>query len=171
MKRESVDQLIARVMAAHQGTTPKALAVYYEDVHQELAPLARDLEASWFYPTKTINHKGQLMSSNSAVAAIAFALNASTECSMEFLRCWFQGDFDAVRREWPEAPDAVFVGADPLHQQSGVVSPALEWPKQRDVGRAEDMGSGHLRLVLDADNDVCVEVFDGEKVFASVEFC
>jgi len=45
MKRESVNQLIERVMAAHPGRSPKALAVYYEAVHQELAPLARDLEA------------------------------------------------------------------------------------------------------------------------------
>jgi exonuclease VII small subunit len=45
MKRESVDQLIERVMAAHPGSTPKASAAYFEEVHQELAPLARDLEA------------------------------------------------------------------------------------------------------------------------------
>ncbi|WP_210821892.1 hypothetical protein [Hydrogenophaga aromaticivorans] len=45
MKREPVDQLIERVMAANPGTTPKALSVYFEAVHQELAPLARDLEA------------------------------------------------------------------------------------------------------------------------------
>lgn len=50
---------------------------------------------------------------NAAVAAIAFALEADE--GMEFLRCWNQGDFDAIRDEWPEAPEAVFIGADPLH--------------------------------------------------------
>lgn len=46
----------------------------------------------------------------------------------------------------------------------------MQWPNERDVGRAEDMGQGHLRVLLDSDNDVCVEVFDGKR-FASVEFC
>lgn len=31
-------------MAQHPGQTPRALAVYFEAVHQELAPLARRLE-------------------------------------------------------------------------------------------------------------------------------
>lgn len=44
---ESVDTLIARVMAQHPLTpasTKSATLAYYEAVHQELAPLARDLE-------------------------------------------------------------------------------------------------------------------------------
>lgn len=52
---------------------------------------------------------------DASVAAIEFALDTETECPMDFLRCWFHGDFDVIRREWPEAPEAVFVGADPLH--------------------------------------------------------
>jgi hypothetical protein len=50
---------------------------------------------------------------HAAVAAIAFALE-DDGCE-EFLRCWNEGDFDAIRREWPEAPEEVFIGADPLH--------------------------------------------------------
>lgn len=46
----------------------------------------------------------------------------------------------------------------------------IKWPTERDVGRAEDMGQGHLRVLLDSDNDVCVEVFDGRRS-ANVEFC
>lgn len=46
-----------------------------------------------------------------------------------------------------------------------------KWPKSKDTARLEDMSpNGHLRLTLDADGDVCVEVFDGEQ-FARVEFC
>ena len=45
-----------------------------------------------------------------AVAAIEFALN--TDSGLEFLKCWFQGDFDVIRREWPKAPRDVFTGAD-----------------------------------------------------------
>jgi hypothetical protein len=48
--------------------------------------------------------------------------------------------------------------------------PAIQWPQDRAVGRAEDMGEGYLRLVLDSDNDVCVAVWDGKRS-AVVEFC
>jgi 3-polyprenyl-4-hydroxybenzoate decarboxylase len=54
-----------------------------------------------------------MQTQNAAVAAIQFALE--TDDGLAFLRCWKEGNFDAIRREWPEAPVAVFVGADPLH--------------------------------------------------------
>jgi hypothetical protein len=48
---------------------------------------------------------------------------------------------------------------------------ATTWPSSRDTARLEDMSpNGHLRVTLDASNDVIVEVFNGER-FASVEFC
>lgn len=48
---------------------------------------------------------------------------------------------------------------------------ADQCPMARDVARLEDMSpDGHLRVLLDGDNDVLVEVFDGEH-FASIEFC
>jgi hypothetical protein len=53
---------------------------------------------------------------DAAVAAIAYVLDMRTECPMEFLRCWNQGDFDVIRNEWPDAPEAVFAGADPLYK-------------------------------------------------------
>jgi hypothetical protein len=46
----------------------------------------------------------------------------------------------------------------------------IQWPTSRAVGRLEDMGQGHLRVLLDSDNDVCVAVWDGERS-ACVEFC
>jgi hypothetical protein len=39
-----------------------------------------------------------------------------TDEGMAFLHCWLHGEFDVIRKEWPEAPEAVFVGADPLHK-------------------------------------------------------
>ncbi|MEB0222106.1 hypothetical protein [Pseudomonas sp. AB12(2023)] len=51
-----------------------------------------------------------------AVAAIQFALE--TEDGLQFLRCWNEGNFEAIRDEWPEAPEEVFIGADPLHKPS-----------------------------------------------------
>ncbi|GKS73689.1 hypothetical protein AVME950_02355 [Acidovorax sp. SUPP950] len=45
MSRETVDALIERVLAQHPSNSPGAVARYFEAVHQELAPLARELEA------------------------------------------------------------------------------------------------------------------------------
>lgn len=53
---------------------------------------------------------------NAAVAAIQFALE--TDEGLEFLRLWNHGEFDKTRREWPEAPEDVYIGADPLHPQT-----------------------------------------------------
>lgn len=53
-----------------------------------------------------------------ASAAIQFALE--TDDGLSFLRCWNEGDFESVRRDWPEAPEAVFIGADPLHPATAV---------------------------------------------------
>ncbi|MGU2439529.1 hypothetical protein ACTXHA_03925 [Burkholderia cenocepacia] len=39
-----VEAVIEAVMAQHKGTSAAALARYFEAVHQELAPLARELE-------------------------------------------------------------------------------------------------------------------------------
>lgn len=55
---------------------------------------------------------------NAAVAAIQFALE--TDDGLTFLRLWNQGDFDKTRHEWPEAPEAVYIGADPLHPETGI---------------------------------------------------
>lgn len=43
-KTPITDALIAKVMQEHSGTSKYAQAVYYEEVHQELAPLARKFE-------------------------------------------------------------------------------------------------------------------------------
>ena len=59
-----------------------------------------------------------MQTQNAAVAAIQFALE--TDEGLAFLRCWNEGNFDAIRREWPEAPESVFVGADPLHPATAV---------------------------------------------------
>lgn len=51
---------------------------------------------------------------DAALAAIQFALE--TDDGLTFLRYWNEGEFETIRREWPEAPEAIFIGADPLHQ-------------------------------------------------------
>lgn len=49
---------------------------------------------------------------DAAVAAIKFSLQ--TDEGDAFLRCWLEGDFAAIRKEWPDAPEELFIGADPL---------------------------------------------------------
>lgn len=56
------------------------------------------------------------LNSDAAVAAIQFALD--DDGGIQFLRHWNDGDFDVIRRVWPEAPEEVFIGADPLHKPS-----------------------------------------------------
>lgn len=50
---------------------------------------------------------------DATIEAMRFAVDPQTVEGMEFLRCWLHGQFDVIRREWPEAPKTVFVGADP----------------------------------------------------------
>lgn len=51
---------------------------------------------------------------HAAVAAIQFALE--TDDGLNFLRLWNEGDFDSLREEWPEAPEEIYIGADPLYK-------------------------------------------------------
>jgi len=50
---------------------------------------------------------------DAAVAAIQFALE--DEDGLDFLSYWNEGEFDVIRRHWENVPEAVFIGADPLH--------------------------------------------------------
>ncbi|QDJ96320.1 hypothetical protein Xoosp13_133 [Xanthomonas phage Xoo-sp13] len=56
------------------------------------------------------------MNNDASVAAIQFALE--TDDGLEFLRLWNVGEFATLRKEWPEAPEAIYIGADPLHPSS-----------------------------------------------------
>jgi hypothetical protein len=56
---------------------------------------------------------------NAAVAAIEYAVeDTDSGNAVEFLRCWMYGDFEAIREEWPDAPEGVFIDADPLHPET-----------------------------------------------------
>ena len=57
---------------------------------------------------------------SASTAAILFALAVEEEHydGMTFLRMWNEGEFEAIRRAWPDCPDEVFIGADPLFKPS-----------------------------------------------------
>lgn len=65
------------------------------------------------------------MTNNPAVHAINFAL--STDQGLEYLYAWREGDFDACRSEWPEAPELCYLGAEPQGTSGqGVDTPDTE---------------------------------------------
>lgn len=49
-------------------------------------------------------------------AVISYMLGKGyTEEPLEFLRCWNEGDFDALRKEWPDAPKEIYY-TDPFYK-------------------------------------------------------
>ncbi len=66
---------------------------------------------TWFLIN--IEKMEEIPMANAAVAAIQFALE--TDDGLSFLRLWNEGEFDVLRKEWPDAPEAIYVGADPLY--------------------------------------------------------
>ena len=47
---------------------------------------------------------------NAAIEAIKFALNTGE--GLTFLDLWMHGEFDTIRKEWPDVPQSVFEGAE-----------------------------------------------------------
>lgn len=79
---------------------------------------------------------------NAAVEAIRFALK--TECEMTFLQLWFEGEFDRIRKDWPEAPEDIFPveQKDPepigfIWRKKGSTEP-YDWKFHADVKQAHD---------------------------------
>ena len=85
--------------------------------------------------------------SDASTAAIKFALDMHIDGGMEFLRCWFHGDFDAIRKEWPGAPEAVFIGADPLVEMDEYTKKVIERARDEYVDRNDDS----IEIDLDAE--------------------
>lgn len=88
-------------------------------------------------------------------------------------------DFGAVGLSCRKTPDADV----PLHTTRPIPdamqaqAPRIKWPKSREVGRLGDMaprGHSHMQVILDADSDVCVHIWEQEGddgQLAGIEFC
>lgn len=49
-------------------------------------------------------------------AVISYMLGKGyMESPLEFLRCWNEDNFEALREEWPDAPEEIYL-ADPLYK-------------------------------------------------------
>lgn len=66
--------------------------------------------SSWFEVVGELETQAQGHDCFNAV--ITFALKLRGQEGTDFLRCWNDGDFEVCRREWPEAPDECYIGAD-----------------------------------------------------------
>ena len=86
-----------------------------EDVLEMIENLAIGKES----PNKTLRRILTEGKADPAVAAIEYVLE-TREDPMKFLECWFEGDFDALREEWDDVPDDVFIGADPKFKPKGL---------------------------------------------------
>jgi hypothetical protein len=96
------------------------------DLYEQVLAIECDpSKANAEYSSKTVAYQeghaaGVLMAAemiehapDCASAAIGFALTLGSE-AITFLELWNDGEFDDLRREWPEAPDDIYVGADTL---------------------------------------------------------
>ncbi|MHB0818513.1 hypothetical protein ACYCFK_09555 [Stutzerimonas stutzeri] len=110
----TIKPITARMLSGRLETVARNLDVGSEDL--ELSALIADHRFPLTTGNFQVDDDGTLLiedqSSNAAVAAIEYALR--DDDPMAFLRCWFHGDFDVLRREWENVPDEVFIGADPL---------------------------------------------------------
>lgn len=59
-----------------------------------------------------------MSNSDAAVAAIKYALKNRFDEPLIFLELWREGNFETIREEWPDVPQEVFIGADPLHPET-----------------------------------------------------
>jgi hypothetical protein len=106
-----------------------------------------------------------------AIAAIEYALKADE--GMAFLRCWLHGDFDVIRDEWPDAPQAVFVAtpapAEPKGEQPPIRFDGDEKYKLAEWTRAEWNVGRWLSAAME-DDSVCAEMKrDVNAWFAELE--
>ncbi|MBY4947044.1 hypothetical protein K6V92_10480 [Cupriavidus respiraculi] len=120
------DRLSAALRAEQEAQEPVAIIgkgpvmsfTHLTDAGRALPPGKYDL---YTRPAPASQPVGEAVA-NPAVDAIQFALEA--EDGMTWLRLWNEGEFDTCRREWPEAPEDCYIGADPLHALTQAASTA-----------------------------------------------
>lgn len=114
MPSDSRNRMWELIDAALLGTVPDGLK--RGDICNILAPLL----ASEQQRAVVMPERAEEEDHSASTAAILFALAVEEEHydGMTFLRMWNEGEFEAIRRAWPDCPDEVFIGADPLFKPS-----------------------------------------------------
>lgn len=106
------------------GVSPSQISRYESGTARPRKTILRKLAAALGVATNVlerpigedVREQGEGLGFNAAEAAIKFALE--TENGLQFLSCWDAGDFASIRRVWPEAPEAVFIGANEFNKPS-----------------------------------------------------
>lgn len=78
-------------------------------------------ETDFAYAVECVNKCNEEVN-DPAVAAIEYASMLEAGPCKDFLILWNHGDFDLIRKVWPDAPDEVYIGADPLFENEKKVS-------------------------------------------------
>ena len=85
---------------------------------------------------------------DAAVAIIQFILGGEgsfmddDDEKVDLLRRWNEGDFDYIRRNYPEAPEAIYIGADPLYKPKVADGPQVDEAGHAEAGPATPDQSG-----------------------------
>lgn len=92
----------------------KEVNEFYQELSDSRYSIARRARCHINYLNEKIEQKDQFL--DCFLAVIQYALK--DEDGLLFLRYWNEGDFQAIRKEWPDAPEEVFIGADTLHPKT-----------------------------------------------------
>lgn len=77
--------------------------------------MGEDEETIEMYDETRSALESAMVENNPSLAVIQYLLSENVDGSddaMDFLRYWNEGEFDILRRNWENIPDAVFIGAD-----------------------------------------------------------
>lgn len=106
---------IGMTCKSESGKWEHDIALFTQNMQEKIAKLEAELAQK---QAELCNQ-----SQDAATAAIKFVMDELDDgTELDFLRAWNEGEFDVIRKEWPEAPEAVFIGADPLHPKTKVDS-------------------------------------------------
>lgn len=90
---------------------------------------------------------------DASTEAIKFALTLPTWETYDFLQMWSDGDFPELREGWPEAPESVYIGADPLHPETAKLQAADEAKEARGMELEEQVKKLAFLLSEHVNND------------------
>jgi hypothetical protein len=85
-----------------------------EEIHKLVEAGGPDDDMFFSLHTEALDELGKTEATYNAVIDYMLCKGYNQE-PLEFLRCWNEGDFDALREEWPDAPEEIYL-ADPLYK-------------------------------------------------------
>lgn len=105
-------------LAAEKDVAAKALKLVAE-LQREVAFLKQEVEDITHIANDKLaaEHLAKINHPVAAVAAMMFALNNMAEEPFVFMDMWLEGDFDFIKSQWDNVPDAVFATGQTTAEQ------------------------------------------------------